>query len=47
MVLFSSCQGSAVKGNLSKEDAATICVEALDAVPQTGLIFEVSHYIYV
>lgn len=36
-----------MKGSLSKEDAATICVEALNLVPQTGLIFEVSHEIYV
>ncbi|BBG98808.1 NAD(P)-binding Rossmann-fold superfamily protein [Prunus dulcis] len=29
------------KGTLSKEDAAFICVEAVDAVPQKGFIFEV------
>ncbi|KAG8388418.1 hypothetical protein BUALT_Bualt02G0123800 [Buddleja alternifolia] len=34
-------EGSASKGSLSKEDAAFICVEALDNVPQKGLIFEV------
>ena len=34
-------QGVAAKGRISKEDAATICVEALDAIPQTTLIFEV------
>ncbi|PIN09728.1 hypothetical protein CDL12_17694 [Handroanthus impetiginosus] len=34
-------EGSAAKGSLSKEDAAFICVEALDNVPQKGLIFEV------
>nr|XP_016441201.1 PREDICTED: uncharacterized protein LOC107766837 isoform X2 [Nicotiana tabacum] len=34
-------QGCASQGKLSKEDAAFICVEALDTVPQTGLIFEV------
>ncbi|KAL8522603.1 hypothetical protein ACS0TY_012663 [Phlomoides rotata] len=34
-------EGSAGKGSLSKEDAAFICVEALDNVPQNGLIFEV------
>nr|XP_010936962.1 uncharacterized protein LOC105056453 isoform X3 [Elaeis guineensis] len=34
-------QGVAAKGKLSKEDAAVICVEALDAVPQRGLVFEV------
>ncbi|KZV41860.1 hypothetical protein F511_36592 [Dorcoceras hygrometricum] len=38
---FSFEEGSAVKGTLSKEDAAFICVEALDNVPQKGLIFEV------
>ncbi|KAH0464002.1 hypothetical protein IEQ34_006788 [Dendrobium chrysotoxum] len=34
-------EGVASKGRLSKEDAAGICVEALDAVPTKGLIFEV------
>ncbi|KAL0396973.1 UNVERIFIED_CONTAM: protein high chlorophyll fluorescence phenotype, chloroplastic [Sesamum calycinum] len=34
-------EGSAAKGSLSKEDAAFICVEALDSVPEKGLIFEV------
>nr|POE68099.1 hypothetical protein CFP56_19753 [Quercus suber] len=34
-------EGSAARGNLSKEDAAFICVQALDAVPQIGFIFEV------
>lgn len=34
-------QGSAAKGSLSKEDAAFLCVEALDAVPQKELVFEV------
>lgn len=34
-------EGSAVKGSLSKEDAAFICVEALDSVPEKGLTFEV------
>jgi hypothetical protein len=33
--------GVAAKGRISKEDAATICVEALDAIPQKTLIFEV------
>ncbi|XP_057860508.1 uncharacterized protein At2g37660, chloroplastic isoform X2 [Cryptomeria japonica] len=33
--------GCASKGSLSKEDAAAICVEALDTSPQKGLIFEV------
>ncbi|KAL9460798.1 hypothetical protein AB3S75_003910 [Citrus x aurantiifolia] len=34
-------EGCAANGSLSKEDAAFICVEALDSIPQTGLIFEV------
>ncbi|XP_058079127.1 uncharacterized protein LOC131227357 isoform X3 [Magnolia sinica] len=38
---FSFKEGSATQGRLSKEDAALICVEALDAVPQKGLVFEV------
>ncbi|XP_030972842.1 uncharacterized protein LOC115992762 isoform X1 [Quercus lobata] len=38
---FSFEEGSAARGNLSKEDAAFICVQALDAVPQRGFIFEV------
>ncbi|XP_008798856.1 uncharacterized protein At2g37660, chloroplastic [Phoenix dactylifera] len=38
---FSFGEGVAAKGKLSKEDAAVICVEALDAVPQRGLVFEV------
>ncbi|KAM7476077.1 hypothetical protein LguiB_023320 [Lonicera macranthoides] len=38
---FSLKEGSAIKGTLSKEDAAFICVEALDAVPKRGLVFEV------
>ncbi|XP_021902977.1 uncharacterized protein LOC110818402 isoform X2 [Carica papaya] len=38
---FNFEEGTAAKGNLSKEDAASICVEALNVVPQTGLIFEV------
>ncbi|KAL5995368.1 hypothetical protein ACLOJK_025426 [Asimina triloba] len=33
--------GSAAKGKISKEDAALICVEALNAVPEKGLVFEV------
>ncbi|GAB4842621.1 hypothetical protein Ancab_012596 [Ancistrocladus abbreviatus] len=33
--------GSAVRGSLSKEDAAFICVAALDSVPEVGFIFEV------
>ncbi|KAA8541646.1 hypothetical protein F0562_022798 [Nyssa sinensis] len=38
---FSFKEGSAAQGTLSKEDAAFICVEALDAVPQRGLTLEV------
>lgn len=38
---YSFEKGSATRGSLSKEDAAFICVEALDAVPEKGLIFEV------
>ncbi|KAH6821136.1 Rossmann-fold superfamily protein [Perilla frutescens var. hirtella] len=34
-------EGSAAKGSLSKEDAAFICVEALENAPQSGFIFEV------
>lgn len=40
-------QGSAAVGSLSKEDAAYICVEALDHLPQKGLIFEVTEAIYM
>ncbi|XP_057797118.1 uncharacterized protein LOC131013121 isoform X2 [Salvia miltiorrhiza] len=39
-------EGCAAKGSLSKEDAAFICVEALDNAPQNGLLFEVSKYNY-
>lgn len=38
---FSFEKGSATRGSLSKEDSAFICVEALDAIPEKGLIFEV------
>ncbi|XP_048318449.1 uncharacterized protein LOC107406386 isoform X2 [Ziziphus jujuba] len=38
---FSFEKGSAAKGSLSKEDAAFICVEAVDTVPQRGFTFEV------
>lgn len=40
---FNFTEGIAVKGKISREDAATICVEALDAIPQTTLIFEVAN----
>ncbi|XP_031261852.1 uncharacterized protein LOC116120046 isoform X2 [Pistacia vera] len=33
-------EGCAAAGTLSKEDAALICVEALNAIPQAGLTFE-------
>ncbi|KAJ4717812.1 NAD(P)-binding Rossmann-fold superfamily protein [Melia azedarach] len=36
-------QGCATNGSLSKEDAASICVEALDSTPKKGLIFEVAN----
>ncbi|WVZ57254.1 hypothetical protein U9M48_007659 [Paspalum notatum var. saurae] len=35
--------GVAAMGRISKEDAATICVEALDGIPQNTLIFEVAN----
>ncbi|KAK1288325.1 hypothetical protein QJS10_CPB19g01860 [Acorus calamus] len=38
---FSFEEGAAAERSLSKEDAAFICVAALDVVPQNGLIFEV------
>ncbi|KAG9457321.1 hypothetical protein H6P81_001829 [Aristolochia fimbriata] len=40
---FSFKEGVAAEGKLSKEDAALICVEALDSAPRTGLIFEVAN----
>ncbi|VAI53469.1 unnamed protein product [Triticum turgidum subsp. durum] len=40
---FNFTEGIAAKGKISREDAATICVEALDAIPQTTLIFEVAN----
>ncbi|KAF0922305.1 hypothetical protein E2562_031798 [Oryza meyeriana var. granulata] len=40
---FDFTEGVAAKGRMSKEDAATICVEALDAIPQKTLIFEVAN----
>lgn len=36
-------QGCAASGSLSKEDAAFVCVSALECVPQTGFIFEVAN----
>ncbi|PHT66285.1 hypothetical protein T459_30710 [Capsicum annuum] len=38
---FNFKEGCASQGKLSKEDAAFICVEALDTLPQKGLIVEV------
>ncbi|XP_034695456.1 uncharacterized protein LOC117921619 [Vitis riparia] len=40
---FSFKEGVAATGRLSKEDAAFICVEAVDTVPETGLVFEVAN----
>jgi len=36
-------QGCAASGSISKEDAAFVCVAALDCTPQTGFIFEVAN----
>ncbi|KAI9119928.1 hypothetical protein K1719_009317 [Acacia pycnantha] len=38
---FSFEEGCAATGSLSKEDAAFVCVEALECVPQSGFILEV------
>lgn len=40
---FTFDKGCADSGSLSKEDAAFVCVEALECVPQTGFIFEVAN----
>ncbi|XP_074294851.1 uncharacterized protein LOC141622754 isoform X1 [Silene latifolia] len=40
---FSFQEGVAAKGSLSKEDASFICVEALESIPDTGLIIEVAN----
>ncbi|KAI3856346.1 hypothetical protein MKX03_003360 [Papaver bracteatum] len=40
---FNFKEGSAGQGKLSKEDAAFICVEALNAVPKRGLVVEVAN----
>ncbi|KAL6335312.1 hypothetical protein AAG906_029554 [Vitis piasezkii] len=40
---FSFKEGVAATGRLSKEDAAFICVEAVDTVPEAGLVFEVAN----
>ncbi|CAM8934618.1 unnamed protein product [Rhodiola kirilowii] len=36
-------EGCSSTGSISKEDAAFICVEALDAIPQKGLVIEVAN----
>lgn len=38
---FNFEEGSAARGTLSKEDAAFVCVEAVDAIPRRGLEFEI------
>lgn len=38
---FNFEEGSAARGSLSKEDAAFICVEALEYVPEAGMMIEV------
>lgn len=38
---FSFKEGCSADGSLSKEDAAFICIEALDVMPERGLVFEV------
>ncbi|KAL9235493.1 hypothetical protein vseg_010248 [Gypsophila vaccaria] len=40
---FSFQEGVAARGSLSKEDASFICVEALETVPDNGLIIEVAN----
>ncbi|KAK7389649.1 hypothetical protein VNO78_24867 [Psophocarpus tetragonolobus] len=40
---FTFDEGCATSGSISKEDAAFLCVAALDCVPQTGFIFEVAN----
>ncbi|OIW17099.1 hypothetical protein TanjilG_20203 [Lupinus angustifolius] len=40
---FTFDEGCAASGSLSKEDAAFVCVAALECVPQTGFIFEVAN----
>lgn len=40
---FTFDEGCASSGSISKEDAAFVCVAALDFVPQTGFIFEVAN----
>lgn len=33
-------QGDELRGSMSREDAATICVQALETVPSSSLVFE-------
>ncbi|KAK7294401.1 hypothetical protein RJT34_17290 [Clitoria ternatea] len=40
---FTFDKGVADSGSISKEDAAFVCVAALDCVPQNGFIFEVAN----
>jgi len=40
---FDFTEGIASKGRISKEDAATICVEALNSIPLKTHIFEVAN----
>ncbi|XP_061360234.1 uncharacterized protein LOC133304242 [Gastrolobium bilobum] len=40
---FNFDKGCAASGSISKEDAAFVCVAALDCVPQTGFMFEVAN----
>ncbi|XP_073220033.1 uncharacterized protein [Cicer arietinum] len=40
---FTFGKGCAASGSISKEDAAFVCVKALEFVPQTGFIFEVAN----
>ncbi|MED6106623.1 hypothetical protein PIB30_006251 [Stylosanthes scabra] len=40
---FTFDQGCAASGSISKEDAAFVCVQALECVPQSGFIFEVAN----
>ncbi|PTQ42444.1 hypothetical protein MARPO_0030s0154 [Marchantia polymorpha] len=34
-------QGGSVQGTISRQDAAYVCAEALDAPPENALVFEV------
>ena len=38
-------QGSAKKGVISREDAAMICVKALEYPPKKSVVFEVSNFL--